>query len=78
MAMKKKTKAKTTKKRRAKKKTKKRSTSRWHLRQSFTIAVTKPAEVDKAVPEGFEVIHVEGLGVLRGKLWLHIDIVPMK
>ena len=78
MAKKKAAKKKTTKKTRAQRKTSrgKRKTPRWRLRESFILAVTKPEEIDEVVPEGFEIQHVEGLGVLGRKLWLHVSVMP--
>ena len=65
------TKKKTTKKR-------KRRVSRWELRKTLVVAVTKPEQIAAFVPDGFEVLRIEGLGALGRKLWLHVEVVPKK
>ena len=74
-------KKKAAKKTRAQRKTTrvgKRKIPRWSLRESFVLAVTKPEEIDEVIPEGFEIQHVEGLGVFGRKLWLHVSILPKR
>ena len=72
------TKKKTAPNKKSTKKVAKRKARRvpWVDRKVSIAAVAKPEEVTGNIPDGFKILHVQPLGVLGGKIWLEVTVVP--